>query len=72
MTSAAKLRALFIALDYLDQISVDEINRWSAKDRKAAERWAYAWDGFVNDISDHPLPEPPAVLRPYLPVDFRQ
>lgn len=71
MTSPAKLRALFISLDYLHEIPVHVISGWSVKDRDAAEQWAYALDRFVNDISDHPLPDPPTVLRPYLPVDFR-
>lgn len=71
MTSPAKVHALFSGLEYLDTIPVDAIRRWSPKDLEAAERWAHAWDLWSSDVSDHPLPEPPAVLRPYLPAVFR-
>lgn len=71
MTSPAKVHALFSGLDYLDTISIDVIRRWSAKDLDAAERWARLWENWTSDVSDHPLPEPPSVLRPYLPADFR-
>jgi hypothetical protein len=69
-TNPARLHALFSTLEYLDQIPFSAIERWSPAEREAAERWANAWDRWTSDVSDHPLPEPPPVLRPYLPSDF--
>jgi hypothetical protein len=70
MTSPARLHAVFSGLEYLETIPLAVIRRWSPKDLAAAERWAHAWDLWISDVSDHPLPKPPDVLRPYLPADF--
>ena len=71
MISAARLHALFSGLEYLDAIPLAVIQRWSPKDRAAAERWAEAWDRCISDVSDHPLPNPPEILWRYLPQDVR-
>jgi hypothetical protein len=69
--SPARLHAQFSTLEYLDQIPASAIERWSPAEREAAERWANARDRWTSDVSDYPLPEPPPVLRPYLPIDWR-
>ena len=71
MNYPASIYALFSTLDYLDRVPLRVIERWSPSEQEAAERWAHAWELWISDVSDHPLPEPPSVLRPYLPVDFR-
>lgn len=67
MTFPAKLHALFSTLDYLDQIPLAVIERWSPTEREAAERWARVWELWTSDVTDHPLPEPPPILPSYLP-----
>ena len=59
MTVPAKLHALFSTRDYLDQIPLAAIERWSPQEREGAERWAHAWDIWTSDVSDRPLLEPP-------------
>ena len=57
-------------LDCLDQISIDVII-WSPEERQAAGTSARAWDRWTSDVSDHPLPDHPTVLLPYVALDFR-
>ena len=70
MTAPSEAPRAVHDLDCLDQISIDVII-WSPEERQAAGTSARAWDRWTSDVSDHPLPDHPTVLLPFVPRDFR-